>query len=658
MRAHDLRRACAALALLSCVASCGDDDETASSSTATPPGPQTWQDCQASDQTFLRRALLAVAGRRAWGAAELLAYEAHLKGLVDAGVDPKEARRAVVSTMFLDPSFRLHWSEALMDALEARRSEVIRTNFYVEIQAQSCYGNPSSIPLDGGELAQWVRDNPPTATEPPVANFTIGQLLNSALTLDDMSPLYRAHLFQLVAFPMPGANVSPLELERLRRLEIGETFEASYLNRNPVCMECHNQEFSVTEIHPAAGNFDRALFGDSAASSRDILEYRSVFRVDGVVTPEGERPWGWNGDKCGIFAVPVEPDPLGQVVSFGSVDPQNASIWALELALQRGFAKIAGEPDSWKSEPNPDPDAALAYLVSRKFVENVWAEIFGSGLTIAHHFPRTDAQRQLLEDLADSFIRSRFSLRELLLTIVEHPVFNLAGPSEGCGDAAAAIPPFFNPWVERDATTREQFNSSADLVHPLGARILLRDLHRSMGWTAPVAIPQGRDLRFQRSIGAFISRTERGFDGLDLQAQLSWEDAYARCEEEGTTDFIDQLVGLARATPGATVGDAVTALKDRLLNEGVRDAAEQAALEQLLGLPLTAPVPEDLESRLRTVCGAFIITPQFVLAGVDSFDAATPPNLTVSGAAFPDHCAEIERRLTAQGATPSAACIE
>src|SRR5690606_23320563 len=111
-----------------------------------------------------------------------------------------------------------------------------------------------------------------------------------------------------------------------------------------------------------------------------------------------------------------------------------------------------------------DPDRAFATLVALSIVEKVWIETMGTPLTIAHHFPRTVEQRDLLELLTDRFVRARFSLQSLLLDIVSQPVFNLLPPSAGCSETPYALPRVFDPWTDAEQDPAKRGNSPADAV--------------------------------------------------------------------------------------------------------------------------------------------------------------------------------------------------
>src|SRR6185369_12314229 len=92
-----------------------------------------------------------------------------------------------------------------------------------------------------------------------------------SIELDDITPLYVESLFTLVLKTYQGANALPVALELSRRADFGAWFDGAYLNRDMVCLGCHNSEFSVTQSmdpalnrhFPVPGLFEKALFGDS-----------------------------------------------------------------------------------------------------------------------------------------------------------------------------------------------------------------------------------------------------------------------------------------------------------------------------------------------------------------------------------------------------------
>ncbi len=650
-----------------------------------PPLEHAWTECQSSDQAWVRRAMLAISGRKAWGQAEVNAYEDVLKGVrIAAGGDPNKpplagsdlepAKRLVAKAMMEENAFRERWSDFVMDALHTVR---------IETKTQlNCYGPPSSSALDDGSLAAWVRDNDAMAQIPPSQSFNMGELLSSAIQLDDLSVVYRGHLFAMMSLPITGANVDFIAMERIRRQDFGAVFDSAYINRDVVCLSCHNSEFSVTHDEdksknrawPVPGLFELSLFGSSngkhppeeaATKGPDDLRAHSMLRVDGVVNGP-TMPYGWS-EWCGGFSVPQENDPLNIDTYFGSIkstpqDPTRglrASVWDLEASLHKGVDLLAAHGlRRLPGDMLADPDEAFAYLVAENIVEKVWAEIMGSRLTIANYFARTAVQRDILQGLTEHFVASHFSLKTLILDILAHPAFNLKPPDEGCGVAAYELPNIFDPWTTSDGDLAKRGNSPADGVFAVSARPLARSLHRAMEWPALADFPfSDAEVSFQSAIGIFLKDADPGYRGLDFQGRLTWEATYATCTNLSGYDFIDKIVARSAVVSGATVADGIIALKDRLTGEPtIEPITEKPALEALLGGPLASTDLSNLDGQLRTVCGVLVSTPQLMLGGIPPKDTRDTPRLTPLDVTYEGTCGYLSGYLSGTGTPYVVAC--
>lgn len=667
------------------VVDAGTDDAADAGPTedaAPPPPPHTakheWTECQASDQAWVRRAIVALAGRKPWGQGEVKALTDTIAAIRQAdleetgqfgdlgGVLPPtgeklvNARKIAARIIMREDAFRQRWADFFMDALRVVRIETK--------SLEECYGSPNSTSFDGGTLAAWVRDNTATTTNPPTPGFTMNELLDSAIELDDISPVYRAHLFAMMSRPYDAANVGPLELERARRQNFGAVFERAYIHRDRVCLVCHNSEYAVTfDADPAKnrhwqipGLFEQALYGSSSAQhppdeqetkGTDELRAVSMLRYGGVASSNGTAPYGWNGNACGRFRVPTEDDPLGVDTYFGSIrstpDKPNlgrrASVWDLERSLARGVTLLAEHGlTRLPGDVLADPDEAFAYLVAQNIVDQVWAEVMGNRLTIANYFPRTQMQRDILQELTDHFVASHFSLKTLLLDILSHPLFNLKAPEEGCGVSAYEVPLILNPWssAENDATLRN--NSPGDSVFALSSRPLRRSLHRAMEWPEYPEYPGGNEQVFQVATGFFLKDGEPGFRGLDFQGRLSWEANYGACKPQGASDFVTKLVGVAQATPGTTLGDVIIALKDRLVGEPwIENTKEKPLIADLVGSNLDDKSLAFLDVRVRAYCGVLVSSPQFMLGGMVPADTNAMPKLSLPGTSYDAMCMNI-----------------
>lgn len=647
--------------------------QPSSTSPAAPPQVQRWQDCQGSDQAWVRRAILAIAGRRPWGQGEVLAWTDTVAAVRRAqgylfndgaftGTQVPwtpavwQARRAVALAMTELPSYRLRWTDFVLDALRVNR---------IETKGQlKCYTQPGDDYYDQGELATFVREHTPTTGDAAPAPFTLGHLVSSALRKDDLSVVWRANLFAMVAKPFEAANVGAKELERSRRQDFGRVFNAAYLHRDFVCMGCHNSQFSTTwhpdphhsRAWPVFGHFEQALFGsptgkhpaeEEASKGPSDLRAHAVLRYGGVVDAKnGASPWGWHKD-CGRFKVPKDPDPLGHDGYFGLARGATVSVYDLEASLHRGVDRLAQFGMQRLDDGTVDPDDALAWMTAQTIVEQVWQDVMGAPLTLSNYFPRTEAQRDTLERLTAQFVARRFSLRALLADIAVEPMFNPPPPEAGCGQAYA-WPRVLDAWSNHASDPQQRNNGPGDGVLALPARQLRRSLHGALGWPMPAEYPGGEEQTFQLSVGVFLKDAEPGFRSLDFAARLAWEARYGACAKPNTFDFVDLVAEKAAESAQASWADAVALLKDRLVGEPFVAESEVAHIQQLLGAKLSDKVAgDDAAARLRRVCGALVSTPQFLLGGLVAPDRQSTPMLTPGGVSYGPQCETIKTAFAA-----------
>jgi hypothetical protein len=244
------------------------------------PVPQAFYECQGSDQAFVRKAIQGVLGRRAYSQAEVNLYT-DLISEIDAldGVDPqapaafpgaplRRSRKVMLSALFQNPEYRANWEELYRDFLRVQRVD--------EYQNAACYGARVRFD-DAAAVAQFVRDAPPEGPGDGGAAPTMADVIAGSLQLDDISPMYTANLFSMVAKTYAGANGVEIESEVGRRRDFGAWFDAVYLNRDTVCLQCHNSEFSVTQTpdpktnrhFPVPALLEKALFGYSTGVPAD-----------------------------------------------------------------------------------------------------------------------------------------------------------------------------------------------------------------------------------------------------------------------------------------------------------------------------------------------------------------------------------------------------
>ncbi len=635
--------------------------------------------CDAGDEAFVRRLVPQLWGRHPRSVREI--------DLLVQIIEQSD-RATLVSKMMGTAEFLLRWSEVLKDFLLINRVGE-RAGRGCATATQLVVG---ALPASEftGSLAASVRDNAPDDA-PEYNDWDLTELLVSAIVLDDISPIYRAHLFaqlgsKLINLDNPGANLA-------WRGAYAEMFEQTHLNRRMGCMGCHNSEFSATDAADpeldrtwqVPGYFEKAIYGDSGG--RPVRDLAAFFRVEGVLSMqflpegfdptlywdygEGFNPWGM-GEFCGEFVLPddVEDDPEGWTGYFIEEVIDRPSIWHLERWLRDGFEALREDGLQVGDDLSVDGKEAFAWMVSMSTAEKVWTEITGKRLTTPHFFARNRYQRDLLKYLTDVYVDNSFSLKALVQAVVLHPYFNPGAPEQCEGvETPYYLAPIFNPWFVNHLIPELRLNNPGDSVERLPARVLMGALVSAMDWTDIDSqiyghffdedgnFAPGQELPaaliFEFDIGIFLLDGETGFRSSNFAESMAWEEAVGSCvdpfptEEEPRIDWIDRLVSEAPNT--ATMEELVLALKDRLIARPVLDdETERGLIEALLQLPLDSPVGglKDPTSALRRVCSALLSSGDFLLAGAPGPEVVgTELSFTPSGSSSRELCESLVESL-------------
>jgi hypothetical protein len=576
-----------------------------------PGGPILPRECDAGDAAWVARVMPLVWGRKPHGVAETQLW---------AQMASEHGREATLRAMTLDLEYYYNWFDWVTDALYVARTG--------DKGYSSCF-EQMLLPRHDGTLTAFLRQSGPTDggyTE----RFNMADVIVDALVADDLSVVYRTYLFARMARPTQGANVSAEELEYNRRVNFGELFYRTYVGRNLGCLVCHNSEFSTTDSEDPQfdltwqipGQFERALLG--SPSGRSVDEAYAMFRYDGVAVGGfgggGFEPWNMSS-SCGEFESPgnlpgrdmLEQDAAYFIQEYGP----SGSVYDLERHLAAGVDQLQSDGLQVGEDGSVNGQEAFAYLLASTVATQVWATATGYDLVVAHMFPRNQGQMVRLQSFADTFAGSGFSLRELLVAVTTDPYFNPGLPSS-CDSLHYGLEPVFDPWTASEPDPYRRGNGASDAVHRLPARALLRSAHSNLAWKPRDAwfegfFGGGEEEAFQSAVGVFLRESDPGHRGTDFQGLLAFETELGTCAEPpaGAMDFVDLLLADAQEQ-GATVGDVVAALKDRLVSSGVAPE-EQALIEDLLERPFSDPADASLEERLRLVCGAILLSPQFQL---------------------------------------------
>ena len=300
--------------------------------------------------SFAREAIPVVLGRRALGVDEVEAV---------ADIAQLLGRDVAVRMLMKDNAYVEHWGNAIIDILRMQRDP----DGGLAAQDNTCWGPPTRATPDPA-IATWVRDHGPGAAgAPPAWNMT--DLVYSAVLIDDLSVIYRANLFTL-SMRRAGGNGGTSELT--------DVLQRVYLNRDAVCLRCHNVQFSTSNKTDGSGNItwrrlwtipghpEKALYGNyyDAAAVNDRM--RPIMRGDvrkPVPGAFGTRPWGMAEACAKDTSTPLAsnnstlthqgfqtlgagtPNNAGAAFGslVGSVNPK-VSLWELEASLRQGVTNL------------------------------------------------------------------------------------------------------------------------------------------------------------------------------------------------------------------------------------------------------------------------------------------------------------------------------
>ena len=307
--------------------------------------------------TFARESIKLLLGRPARGADEVE---------VVADIAKLVGRDVALRMLMKDTEYVDTWAENLVDLLQIQRE----AGSGLAAQDQACWGTPTRANPDPA-IATWVRDHGPTDGGAPAA-WNMSDLLRSAIAIDDLSPVYRAHLFTL-SMRRQSSNSTD---------EVTTRFMRTYLNRDLTCLRCHNPTFSASNKTDAGGNIvwqrtwtipghpEKALFGNYFDAATALNGLRQVMRGD-VRKPAsgafGIRPWGIeqscamdSGDGGPENSLPASHEGFQTLAgtnpgaAFGSLNgaASPAALFELEAALRTGINDLK---DGYERFPAVNP---------------------------------------------------------------------------------------------------------------------------------------------------------------------------------------------------------------------------------------------------------------------------------------------------------------
>ena len=387
---------------------------------------------------------------------------------------------------------------------------------------------------------------------------------------------------------------------------------------------------------------------------------------------------GQPAQSCLNHLVATDQMPPG-----GATQQQKDDVRNWIASLPAGAGCDVGEPSVCTPAANDNP-AAFAYLTAMNIVDQVWEEAMGNPLTIANYFPRNPFSRDILQNLTETvFLPSGWSLRELLVKTLTSDQFNRRAADTTILGSAYVQQPIAKPfevndpryppesppgWTpgspqplpdllhlirhmrDEDGRSRHR-NAVGDSVYRYSTHNLLRSTHRALGWPNVNHVNGGGSYpsdSLRKAMGQFFQDAEPGFRGVGFQALLRWEQEHGLCANKNGAgrDWISEVLARLQSQRGGVSysrGDMAVLLRDWLIADGtlaatvpVGQASDERALLAAVYGDLAQPVDVStpaaratLGGQMRAHCGALLMSPQFLLAGIAPETVGPKPALRV-----------------------------
>jgi hypothetical protein len=646
------------------------------------------------DYSFFRQAVPKLLGRQAKGADEV-------KLLAD--LVPLVGRDGVLRMLMEQPEFTAHWTNVMLDILQVQRDGVFRE------QDPACFGDRVRTAAATPNLADHVRSQAPDVAAPG-GDFNMIDLIESALVLDDLSPIYRA-------YPIPLTYKIAWGSEAAKRGDAAYAFNHAMLNRQIDCLECHNSRYSRSgssawnRHHPIRFALEKAVYGSNDVPVRET--FYNVFRQDQLVDDTANNntavhPWGMTSatGACGKILMSLPTDPNSSISTFfagatgnqvGLIDVVTKLKTGSEALKLSGMTGVIPSGGGLPEVPAAQLDRAYAYMVALTITDNVWEQLMGEKLTIINYFPRNADQLDALKFLTEAaFIGTGYSLKDLIATIMVGNLFNRRAPDLAAGATPYRLKMIFDPWAEKDprdllqpAAPENQNNGQGDMVHRYAPTTLLRSAASALDWPGPKRFPNATDYpnsSLVKAIGQYTSDFQPGTRAVTFQGLLTWESQQGVCENKNPIvqatgqpgpDWIDRLIDTGipafnnnNPLDRLKLRDLVLTMKDWIIGEQTISSAntiagnsdEERALAALFGVSTnsfgvintpTNGVPF-LKDKARRYCGALLLSPRFMLAGIEPSTGMNPPRLRVcngSPCTYLEMCTVYRDTLATMGIT-------
>ncbi len=360
-------------------------------------------------------------------------------------------------------------------------------------------------------------------------------------------------------------------------------------------------------------------------------------------------PWGM-ADSCGFSWAPDLVTNPTNPRAFAGISRTVNDVEDILISVRFGLELIRFEPN-WGLAPADGllplpafPKVGPATLIAEGVADDVFQEVAGVPLHLVNGLARNDYQTLGTGQLLDWMLVkpgavTHLSLDNVLAQLLLSKVYNRSSPRDMAPENDDGNPyqlfPFLNPWAMTedgvpDTATGANMNGQGDFAHRRSPNQLLWSLHGDLGWPEPTFDPGNGVFPssvFMHQIGRYESTDKPGSTEWAFDSLLLWEAEVGACENPGPgNDFVARLANaLHFGVVTGTVSDAALTLKDRLLQESTYSAGEETLVTALFEATLgagtfyadAATVPEaDLEAALRQYCGALLLSPDYLMAGI------------------------------------------
>jgi hypothetical protein len=623
-------------------------------------------------------------------------------------------KAVVVEGLMNNPAFVDRWSGVMLDRLRIDRFETPGAPADAHDQ-EGCFRTPlltypdaqaaaAQIVLHTQRAGQWSAD--PTPAGPSPGTYNMADIVRGSLLIDNVFPIYRGFLFSLAThrdvFPADDTNLAADTANETSA--VGSHFAQTFLNKSPVCTQCHNTEQScsgpdLSHFVPQYPNWPRyhelaVGFSPEAHPGLDP-SWASSFDSNGYTAGTGPFP-GWSSNACGNAGsdVSVRPPP-----GAAPLLARRGNVWQLDAALKDGYLAVNTLVSSGaiNNAYSGAPAAAIdgrtvgVYWLATAFTDDIWRELFGAPLTIPNYMYRNTDAQDLAWSLAEqSVIANGWSLRALLRDILTSHYFNRTV------SGAPQMPQFFQPFLHPEGPYAQDFvgdavhRRSADLLFRMKTAVLEEQTADAVGneipylsefpYSSDPANPPypTRDDALAMSLYLSSAHASPPTPIMSQIGMLDWEASAGQCERPASVawDWLD-LLALRAVNPGITIRDAIDALRYRALGGGITHtpqstnpaavqpdgtilSEEEMALQTYLGRSIRGTFTDagDAARTLRNVCASLLKTPHFLLEGVpeelETVDFTSPPSLQVGDMYGPNYLAGTPPGLNSD--TPTDAC--